>query len=150
MNLEELKNKINSISDQLIKIEETAPTRVYLSCEAEKVYNICKFLFEDVKARFVISTAIDADNCYEVIHHFAYDQLSTFINVKAFIRDRNKPLIESITPIIPGAEWIEREMHDTFGIEFNNHPNMKRLILADDWPQGICPLKKDYEFKKLR
>ena len=150
MNLEELKNKLNSISDKLIKIEETAPTRVYLLCEAENVYSVCKFLFEDVKARFVISTAIDSDDCYEVLHHFTYDQLGTFINVKVFIRDRNKPQIESITPIIPGAEWIEREMHDLFGIEFNNHPNMKRLILSDDWPQGKHPLKKDFEFKKLK
>lgn len=150
MNCEELKEKINSISDKLIKIEQTSPKSFYLLCESENAHKVSKFLFEDLKARFVTTTGIDSDDCYEIIYHFAYDQLGTFINVKAFIRDRNKPQIESIAPFIPGAEWIEREIHDTFGIEFNNHPNMRRLILADDWPEGKCPLKKDYEFKKLR
>jgi len=150
MTYEQLKEKINSISERLIKVEQTSPKRFYLLCESENAYIINKFIFEDLKARFVIATGIDSDNCYEVIYHFAYDQLGAFINVKAFIRDRNKPQIESIAPFIPGAEWIEREIHDTFGIEFNNHPNMKRLILADNWPDGKHPLKKDYEFKKLK
>ena len=50
---------------------------------------------------------------------------------------------ELITPLIPGAEWIEREMHDILGITFRNHPNMRRLILSDDWPEGVYPLRKD-------
>ncbi|MGB8226339.1 MAG: NADH-quinone oxidoreductase subunit C [Sedimentisphaerales bacterium] len=150
MTYEQLKEKINSITDKLIRVEQTSPKRLYLLCESENAPIVSKFLFEDLKARFVIATGIDSDNCYEIIYHFAYDQLGTFINVKAFIRDRNKPQIESIAPFIPGAEWIEREIHDTFGIEFKNHPNMKRLILADNWPNGKYPLKKDYEFKKLR
>ena len=150
MNHEELKNKINSISDSLIKVEEISPTRLYLLCESENAHKVNKFVFEDTKARFVIATGIDSDDCYEIIYHFAYDQLGTFINVKAFIRDRSKPKIESITPFIPGAEWIEREIHDILGIEFNNHPNMKRLILADDWPEGKHPVRKDFKYKKLK
>jgi Ni,Fe-hydrogenase III component G len=65
--------------------------------------------------------------------------------VKAFIRDRENPSIESITPLIPAAEWIEREIHDILGIEIKNHPNMRRLILADDWPEGVYPLRKDFK-----
>jgi Ni,Fe-hydrogenase III component G len=150
MDHEQLKEKINSISDKLIKIEQTSPRRLYLLCESENAYKVGKFIFEDLKARFVIATGIDADNCYEIIYHFSYDQLGTFINIKAFVRDRSKPQIESITPLIPGAEWIEREIHDTLGVEFKNHPNMKRLILADNWPDGKYPVKKDYECKKLK
>lgn len=150
MTYEQLKEKINSIADKLIRVEQTSPKRLYLLCESENAYKVNKFVFEDLKARFVIATGIDSDNCYEIIYHFAYDQLGTFINVKAFIRDRNKPQIESTALFIPGAEWIEREIHDTFGIEFKNHPNMKRLILADNWPDGKYPLKKDYESKKLK
>jgi NADH:ubiquinone oxidoreductase subunit C len=150
MDHEQLKEKINSISDKLIKIEQTSPRRLYLLCESENAYKVGKFIFEDLKARFVIATGIDADNCYEIIYHFSYDQLGTFINIKAFVRDRSKPQIESITPLIPGAEWIEREIHDTLGVEFKNHPNMKRLILADNWSDGKYPVKKDYECKKLK
>jgi NADH:ubiquinone oxidoreductase subunit C len=150
MTYEQLKEKINSISDKLIKVEQTSPKRLYLLCESENAYKVNRFVFEDLKARFVVATGIDSDNCYEIIYHFSYDQLGTFLNVKAFIRDRNNPHIESITPFIPGAEWTEREIHDILGVEFKNHPNMKKLILADNWPDGKHPIKKDYEYKKLK
>jgi Ni,Fe-hydrogenase III component G len=65
------------------------------------------------------------------------------VTVKAFIRDRENPAIESIAPFLPGAEWIEREVHDELGIDFKNHPDLRRLILADDWPEGVYPLRKE-------
>lgn len=150
MNQEQLKEKINSISERLIRVEQASPNRLYLLCESENAHKVNKFVFEDLKARFVIATGIDANDCYEIIYHFSYDQFGTFINVKAFVRDRDKPQIESITPFIPAAEWIEREIHDTLGVEFKNHPNMKRLVLADNWPDGKYPIKKDYKYKKLK
>jgi NADH-quinone oxidoreductase subunit C len=61
------------------------------------------------------------------------------------IEDRAQPEIDSITPIFPGAEWIEREMWEMLGINFSGHPNLKRLLLADDWPEGKYPLRQDYE-----
>jgi Ni,Fe-hydrogenase III component G len=143
MNQEELNNKLAEIKDKLTAIEQKADNRIYLSCEAENSYAVNKFLFEDIGARFCIATGIDSDDCFEVLYHFSYDQLGCVITVKAFIRDREKPAIESIAPFLPAAEWIEREIHDILGIEFKNHPNMRRLILADDWPEGVYPLRKE-------
>ncbi|MHC4122733.1 MAG: NADH-quinone oxidoreductase subunit C [Planctomycetota bacterium] len=143
MNLEELKDKLNQIKDKLIKIEETAPTRVFLLCESENAYDVNKFLFEEVGARFVIATGIDSDDCFEVIYHFSYDKLGCVINVKAFIRDPQNPEIESIARFLPGAEWIEREIHDILGINIRNHPDLRRLILSDDWPEGVYPMRKE-------
>jgi len=117
--------------------------RIHLSCEAEHSYAANKFLFEDVPLRFLIATGIDSDDCFEVLYHYAYDQTGCMVTLKAFIRDREKPAIESIAPFLPGAEWIEREIHDILGIDFNNHPDMRRLILSDDWPEGLYPLRKD-------
>jgi len=77
------------------------------------------------------------------LHHFSDDASGTVVTVKAFIRDRDKPEIDSITPLIPAAEWIEREMRDLLGITFRNHPNPQRLILEDDWPDGVYPLRKE-------
>jgi NADH-quinone oxidoreductase subunit C len=143
MNREELNSRLSEIKNKLIAIEQKTNSRIYLLCEAENSYDISKFLFEDVGCRFVIVTGIDADNCFELLYHFAYDQLGCVITVKAFIRDRENPAIESITPFLPAAEWIEREIHDVLGIDFKNHPNLRRLILADDWPAGVYPLRKD-------
>ncbi len=143
MNQEELNNKLQEIEDKLTAVEQPADNRIWLTCEAENSYEINKFLFEVVPLRFVIATGIDSDDCFEVLYHYAYDQTGSIITLKTKIHDRENPAIESIAPFLPGAEWIEREIHDLLGIEFKNHPNLRRLILADDWPEGVYPLRKE-------
>ena len=143
MNQEELNNKISEIKDKLTAFEQPFDNRIYLTCEAENAYDINKFLFEDVPLRFVIATAIDSDDCFEVLYHYSYDQTGCVVNLKAIIHNRENPAIESLATFLPAAEWIEREMHDLMGIEFKNHPDMRRLILSDDWPEGLYPMRKD-------
>ena len=150
MNQQELSNKLREIEDKLTAFEQPLDNRIYLSCEAENAYDINKFLFEDVKARFVVATGIDCDDCFEIIYHYAYDQIGSVVNLKAFIRDRENPTIESISPFLTAAEWIEREMHDVLGIEFRNHPDMRRLLLSDDWPEGVYPMRKDAKMPENR
>ena len=148
MNQQQLNTRLEEIKDKVIAIESAAggaDNRIYLPCEAENSYAVNKFLFEEVPLRFVIATGIDAEDCFEILYHFSYDQTGCVVTVKAFIRDRENPAIESITPFLPAAEWIEREIHDILGIDFKNHPNLRRLILADDWPDGVYPLRKKAE-----
>lgn len=143
MTQEDFDSKLSEIEGRLIGVERKADNRVYLLCERENVVDVCAFLFNELGLRFVISTGVDAEHCFEVLHHFSNDESGCVVTVKAFIRDREAPQIESITPLIPGAEWIEREMHDILGIGFTSHPNLKRLILHDDWPEGVYPLRKE-------
>lgn len=145
MNQEELTKRLSEIRNKLIDIEQTVDSRIYLLCESENSFAVNRFLFEELALRFVIVTGIDSEDCFEILYHFSNDETGCVVTVKAFIRDRENPSIESITPFIPGAEWIEREIHDILGIEIKNHPNMKRLILADDWPEGVYPLRKDFK-----
>jgi len=148
MNQQQLNTRLEEIKDKVIAIESAAggvDNRIYLPCEAENSYAVNKFLFEEVPLRFVIATGIDAEDCFEILYHFSYDPTGCVVTVKAFIRDRENPSIESITPFLPAAEWIEREIHDILGIDFKNHPNLRRLILADDWPEGVYPLRKKTE-----
>ncbi|MHC4636203.1 MAG: NADH-quinone oxidoreductase subunit C [Planctomycetota bacterium] len=143
MDQQELKDKLKPIQNKLTAIEQPQENRICLVCESENSFAVNKFLFEEIGCRFVIVTGIDSEDCFEVLYHFSYDQTGCVVTVKAFIRDRENPSIESITPFIAGAEWIEREIHDILGIDFKNHPNMERLILADDWPEGVYPLRKE-------
>ncbi len=145
MQQNELDKRLSQIQDKLAGIERKAENRVYLPCEAAGVYEVCRFLFSDLGLRFVISTGIDAQDCFEVLHHFSDDESGCLVTVKAFVRNREAPELDSITPLIPGAEWIEREMHDLLGIRFTNHPNLQRLILHDDWPAGTYPLRKEVQ-----
>ena len=56
---------------------------------------------------------------------------------------RQKPTVASLTPIWPGAGYAEREVYDMFGIEFEGHPDLTRILMPDDW-EGY-PLRKDSE-----
>ena len=148
MNQEELNNRLSEIKEKLLAFEQPLDDRIIISCEAENAYPINQFLLEDIGARFVIITGIDANDCFELLYHYSYDQTGCIITIKAIIRDRKQPQVESITPLLPAAEWIERETHDLLGIDFKNHPNLKRLILADDWPEGVYPLRKEAKNEK--
>ena len=143
MKIEELNNRLSEISDKLIAIEKPIDSRILLLCEAENSFDVNKFLFEDLSLRFLIVTGIDSDDCFEMLYHYSNDETGHVVTIKAFIRDRQNPQIESIAQFLPGAEWIEREIHDILGIEIKNHPNLRRLILNDDWPVGVYPLRKE-------
>ena len=56
--------------------------------------------------------------------------------------------IDSLVSVWPGANWLEREIFDLFGIHFNGHPDLRRIVLPDDW-EGY-PLRRDYPVEGYR
>jgi NADH-quinone oxidoreductase subunit C len=58
------------------------------------------------------------------------------------------PVVDSMVPIWPGANWLEREIFDLFGIQFTGHPDLRRILLPDDW-EGY-PLRKDFPVEGYR
>ena len=77
-----------------------------------------------------------------VVYHLESTTHRHSIAVKVKTPDREKPTLDSVYDIWMTAEFHEREVYDFFGITFNNHPNLKRLFLTDEW-EGF-PLRKDY------
>ena len=58
------------------------------------------------------------------------------------------PVVDSLVPVWPGANWLEREIFDLFGIRFNGHPDLRRILLPEDW-EGH-PLRRDYPVEGYR
>ncbi len=77
-----------------------------------------------------------------VVYHLESTTHRHSIVVKVKTPDRENPTLDSVYDIWMTAEFHEREVYDFFGITFNNHPNLKRLFLTDEW-EGF-PLRKDY------
>ena len=59
----------------------------------------------------------------------------------------DKPEVETITDLVPGSTLYEREVYEMLGIIFTGHPNLKRLFLPEDWPEGVYPLRKDVKLE---
>jgi NADH/F420H2 dehydrogenase subunit C len=78
-----------------------------------------------------------------VVYHLESTTHRHMLVVKVKTADRENPKLDSVCDIWKTAEFHEREVFDFFGITFNNHPNLKRLFLTEEW-EGF-PLRKDYE-----
>lgn len=63
---------------------------------------------------------------------------------------KENPRIETITDLLPGAAFYEREVFDLLGVMFEGHPNLERLLLPDDWPKGTYPLRKDWKPSEVK
>ncbi|MBK8365602.1 MAG: NADH-quinone oxidoreductase subunit C [Bacteroidetes bacterium] len=88
-------------------------------------------------------TGVDWKTHLSMVYHLSSTIHRHTIVVKAKISDRNNAAIESVYNIWATAELNEREAYDLFGINFTNHPDLRRLFLTDDWVG--YPLRKDYE-----
>ena len=142
----EIKERIKEgLSNKIVSWDEKSGRRIYFSVKKEDIRDTVKFLFKELGLRFSIATGIDTPSGFEILYHFSFDELGIFYSVRVLIEDKKHPQIDSIAPIFPGAEWIEREIWEMLGINFVGHPNLKRLLLAEDWPQGDYPLRSENE-----
>ena len=87
-------------------------------------------------------TCVDWKIHFTMVYHFSSTRYRHNIVVKAKI-DRTNPEIETVSDIWRTAEMLEREVYDLFGVKFLHHPDLRRLIMPDDW-EG-WPLRKDFE-----
>lgn len=92
-------------------------------------------------------TGTDRKDFLEVVLHLYKMQPSGPRLVVKVEVDRTSPQVESVTDIWPGVNWHERETMDMFGIQFEGHPDLRPILLPENW-QGGYPLRKDFEDKR--
>ncbi|MDJ0969323.1 MAG: NADH-quinone oxidoreductase subunit C [Kiloniellales bacterium] len=145
MTREDVLSRIKAtLQDRLLGLEERSVKRVFIEVSPNDVPEASRLMFQDLQARFQIATGVDTPTAIEVLYHWALDSLGCVVTVRTRL-NRENPEIESIAPLCPAAEWIEREMWELLGIRFRNHPDLRHLLLRDDWPEGKFPLRRDYK-----
>jgi len=135
---DEIKERLKDIA---IDWYQHSSRRIYFSVKAKDIREVARLLFRDLGLRFAIATGLDTPEGMELLYHFSFDKTGEMISARVLIKDKKKPEIDSLAPLFPAAEWIEREIWEMLGINFIGHPHLKRLLLADEWPQGEYPLR---------
>ena len=135
----------DKLGKKIIDWYQHAARRIYITISPEDIKDGARLLFKALGFRFCIASGIDTPRGFEILYHFSHDATGVIYSLKVLIGDKENPRIESIAHIFKGAEWIEREMWELLGINFLNHPKLERLLLADDWPQGVYPLRRDFK-----
>jgi len=132
------------LGNKILKFFQKNSQRYYIDIKPEHIVESAKIMFSDIGCRFAIATGIDTAQGFEILYHFSHDKTGKIFTLKVLIQDKKNPEIDSISNIIKGAEWIEREIWELLGINFKNHPDLRRLLLAEDWPEGVYPLRQKY------
>ncbi|MBI4008498.1 MAG: NADH-quinone oxidoreductase subunit C [Planctomycetes bacterium] len=121
-----------------------------LTVKKDKIVGLSSFLKNADTLRFdalMCLTAVDAgDNGFGLVYHLFSMQKRHKLTLKVAL-DRDNPEIESVSSVWKAADWLEREVFDMFGIKFLNHPDLRRILLPDEWT--AYPLRKDFVSDKV-
>ena len=139
-----LKNIQDKFGPKIIKVEKKNEKRAYLDIYPKDIVEFTRYIFKDLGLRFNIATAVDDFDAIEMLYHFADDPSGYVISLRAAIKEKEDPHIDTITAVTKSAWWIEREIHELFGVHFNGNSDLRPLLLPDDWPQGVYPLRKNF------
>lgn len=121
--------------------------QVSIRIEPPRIVEVCDFLKRDGETPFnylsdltCVHFPLRAENTLEIVYNLYSIPANERVRLKVFITEQ--AAVESVTSVWPAANWMEREVYDLFGVTFENHPDLRRLLLPPDW-EGH-PLRKDY------
>lgn len=130
--------------DDIVEILDKRSNKVYIEIKQESLVKVASYIFKDLKARFNTASGVDMRNRMEILYHFLIEDINLLISLRVKLQ-KPKLEIDSLSSIFEGANWIEREIHEILGIKFKGHPGLRKLLLPDDWPDGVYPLRRDYK-----
>ena len=127
---------------EMLELNDRSARRVYVTVKKEILPKLARYLFNNEKARFVTASGVDTRSAVEILYHFSIDEIGLIVSLRVVLEKPDLD-VDSLTSIMKCAEWIEREIHELLGVNFKGHPNLKHLLLKDDWPEGNYPLRRD-------
>jgi len=147
MNAQEIHTKLKAQFGDAVGDLTEAKIDPFVTVKPDKIVEICRFARTEAGLDFDYCedvTGIDwpARNLIEVVYHLFSLQHRHQIVLKVET-DRGQPSVPSVQGVWKAANWLEREVYDMLGVKFVGHPDMRRILLPDDWVGH--PLRKDYQ-----
>jgi NADH-quinone oxidoreductase subunit C len=106
-----------------------------------ELLHVLEFLKMNGFSRLIMITGLEVTSGLQLLYHLANGE--HVITARIEIPLDAGASIASITGVFQGATLYERETHDLLGVNFSGHPDLRPLVLPDDWPAGIHPLRKE-------
>lgn len=142
MTIEEILDAIREkMKNEISELEVKSEKRVVVSITPEAIVKVADYLFTTMGFRFIIASALKTKKGFEIYYHFGKDSNGLILSVHVMLPEEG-PEIESLCGLFVAANWIEREMHELFGINFRNHPNQEKLISEGNWAEGVYPYRE--------
>ncbi len=132
--------KLNFNSD-VLGVMVRQRKRMIVQIRKQALLEITNYFLDELKYRFIIASGMATDRGFDVIYHFSDDNTGYIINLMVSL-NRKDPEIESLSNMISATNWIEREIHELFGIKFTNHPDLKSLISEGNWAKTDYPYSR--------
>jgi len=149
MKIDELVENISDhFGSKVLKVDKKNERRAYIDIYPKDIVDFTRYIFKDLGLRFNIASAVDDFDSIEILYHFAHDPSGLVVTIRAVLKDKDDPRIDTITTVTRSAWWIEREIHELFGIGFDGNSDLRTLLLPDDWPKGVYPLRKNFVVPK--
>jgi Ni,Fe-hydrogenase III component G len=142
--IEKFKGKFDT---DVLDIETKSQKRVTITINRGSILKVGEYLFRDEGLRFIIASALHTKKGFEIYYHFSKDEIGLVLNIHVIL-DKVNPQIESLSNMFNATNWIEREMHELFGIDFLHHPNQEKLISEGNWAEGVYPYRKEFKEDK--
>jgi NADH-quinone oxidoreductase subunit C len=151
MNENDIFEKLKTVFEEgILELKTGIPVNPFIFVSPEKINAVCFYLRDEENLQFESLSCLsgvdyDKDNLAVVYHLYSF-VLNHKICLKVIV-PKTKPEVISVTDVWATADWHEREAFDLFGIVFLNHPDLRRILLPDDW-EGF-PLRKDYKVQEF-
>ena len=143
MTADNIQHKIKEkLTDAVLNMSVKNEKRLFVSVDPEKLVKAAGYLFSELKCRFVIATALQSKQGFDIYYHFSKDAEGLIINLHVLLPVGHAE-IDSLSNDFVAANWIEREIHELYGINFRNHPNLEKLISDGNWAEGVYPYRKE-------
>lgn len=132
--------------DAVVSVEEV-PGDPYCVLKPGALVEVFRYLKTDAELQFDLCSCVsgvdDGKDLWVVYHLYSIPRNHRAV-FKVNAGGRENPGVPSVTSVWKTADWHERETYDMYGIVFEGHPDLRRILLPEDWPGW--PLRKDYEF----
>jgi len=137
----------NKLGEKILQIQTPQPGKIFVRVNAGIHKGALRILLDKSESTCISAiTGVDLGEAIELMYHVRTQGIIVTIRTEVPKEDTR---IKTITDLIPGANFHEREVADLFGVTFEGHPNPRRLVLSENWPKNLFPLRKDAEIANI-